>query len=245
MIYILLYLLLINTLIFTVSINYLGLNNFQMASVISQVVSLIIIFFAIKFFKIKNSVTIKSVSTEFPIYIVLIIVIGNALIGIINLDYLLELIDFTELNEASGMNIEKFSMFTGSASIIISQAGGFVIQIFLTYFLSEILDIEIRFKEVFSLLGTAYLGFLIISIIIFAYNVFFLEHFSSFSEFKDVTKNSTLYLIMGKSGEYITLCLAAFFFWKYKNISPQKSILVVYLPNVLLMLSYLIFNKIL
>lgn len=236
-------LLLVNTLLYAILLELMGKSNFQITSVIAQSLAMLIALAVLPYFNTKQVFTEVPLSKLFPVYIVLIIVFGNAVIGIFNLDYILSRISFAALNESTGMDIGKISNYTGGASIFISQSGGFFLQIFLIFFLSQLLDVEMKFKDVFRLTGIAYIGFFIISAVMYVYNLITLDTYGSLNEFNDQIKNAKINMIVGKFGEYATLCIAIYLFYKYKNLPPSKAIKLIYLPNILLMLSYVIFDK--
>lgn len=216
-------------------------DEFQYASIISETSTLLV---GILLFAKINS---RRMDFAFkpPLYLVIIVIVGNAVVGILNLDYITSQINFDEVNQKTGFDILKISMISSSLSIFLSQVGGYFVQAFLTIFLIQIIGVNIKAIDVFKALGIAYSGFLFISIIIYIYNLYYLDYFYSFKEFDFFICNSTFYLITGKVGEYLTLLIAVFIYFNVFQIKYNEALIISFLPNILLMSSSQLFYFIL
>jgi hypothetical protein len=232
-----------NILIYSLILLNFDNENYQLYSVVAQVITLLLLYSVCSLNKSENEKTKKNpiLGKDTSFLIAFLLITLNAVIGIFNIIYTVDLINFNQ--EEINVNVKNLVIYTSSATIIFSQIGGFFIQLFLIYFLSVIIDLEVRIKEVFLILGTAYFGFFLISVASLIINMFTLDSFNSIEEFTQVMDSSILRIILGKFGEYLTLNIAIYLLVKYKNFPLFKSTLLIYLPNILLLASMLLFKK--
>lgn len=194
-----------NIILYSIAIIYFDSKDYQMYSIVTQLITLGIAYL-LSLFEEKEINTKLILENDTSVLLAVIIIVLNAVIGIFNIIHTIDLIDFNQ--EQIDLNLKNLVIYTSSASIILSQIGGFFIQLFLIYFLSVIMDFELRVKEIFMILGTAYLGFFIISAASLAFNIFTLETFPSVAEFNSEMEASNSRIILGKLGEYMTLNIA-------------------------------------
>lgn len=239
-------LLIVNILSFYTFLSFtFGYSEFQSASIAAETFTLLLGIVLALNSRNKAFELYESTSNWIPTYFIFLIIVGNAIIGIINLDFVFSQVDFGELERKTGFNVKRISTITGSATIFIAQTGGFFIQLFLTYFLVQIFNVKLDFIDAFKTVGFAYIGFVVASILTYSHNLLYLDYYYSIGDFNQYASTSLPYLLIGKLGEYLTLLIAVFIFCRYYNINLLTSLLIVFVPNILLLLSYEIFNKIL
>lgn len=215
-------------------------QNFQLISVYAELGTLLILLVL----NIHRGYNIEIEEEEVnKNYYFLIYVIGSALIGILNIYFVYSTIDFSEINSKTNSNFYITVITLNSSFITIGQVGGWFIQLIITILIALLIDLEISLKLISKLLSVSYFGFFIGSVIGIVYNTIFLEHFSNFTELNDFVKTSHSHLIIGKLGEFLTLAILASLLNQFTK-NNTKSLLVAYLPNILLMI-VLVLSKIL
>lgn len=264
------FLLLLCASLYTVGLNLIGIEKFQLVAIFSELITLIIGF--VIFENISQTDTTLHIEEEkhsfgsllsgflfIPLQIikevnlrehgfqlvVATIVIGNALLGIINLQHVLSFVDFSETNREMNADLGSISFITGSLSIIISQVGGWFLQIILVYLLAVILDTDNTFSFYVKIVGLAYVGFFLSSLILLGFNLFSFTESVNFKNFYDSMSSSNIRIIIGKIGEFWTLCLIAYFIIIQDGVKPKNALAISFLPNILLMSSFLLFEYLL
>lgn len=249
----------------------LGSENFQIAAIISELLTLIA---GLLLFNNKNSrydmidqpdesdmeqpsffdslagllfIPLKTITgldvrvQQFSLLIATIVV-GNAILGIFNLQHILSFVNFSEVNQETSVNIGNISLVTGSLSIIISQIGGWFLQVILVYLLAVLLDTKNNFSFYAKIVGFAYVGFFLSSLVLLIYNLFSFSEMLPMEAFYETMQNSNLRIIIGKAGEFWTLCLIAYFIVAKDQVKPTNALVIAFVPNILLMSSFLFFK---
>lgn len=118
----------------------------------------------------------------------------------------------------------------------ITQFWGWFFQTVLIFMLSTIMGAKKRFSIYLKIMGISYFGFLVLSIFTLVLNYFFFPENVSLNDFNLLIRDSPIYLIAGKSGEFLVLAMAAAGISNYEKFSPMKSLLICCVPSMLLLL---------
>ena len=218
--------------ILLISYNIFDLKHFQIASIISEVFTLLL--FTIVY-PLKKTADLKPL--RFKKAHAIVIVLLNAILTVASIWYLYSIIDFASISEKTKTDVKSMALLYNSFFVFLSQTGGWFIQTFLTYMLAVFTGIDIPFTIAAKAIGVAYTGFLLFTLIILLYNIFFLKEFSSFEQFNTYISLSKIHIILGKMGEFMTLSILAFFFIQYDNKNLSRPMYIAYLPNIFLMTS--------
>lgn len=118
----------------------------------------------------------------------------------------------------------------------ITQFGGWFFQTVLIFMLSTVMGAKKRFNTYLKIMGISYFGFLVLSIFTLILNYFSIPKNVSLNDFNLLMKDSPIYLVAGKSGEFLVLATAAAGISNYEKFSPMKSLLICCVPSMLLLL---------
>jgi hypothetical protein len=186
----------------------------------------------------------RSLSANHLVTKAALIVTTNALIGILGLLVLQNKIDYSNSVD-SGFDIKGFVTYTGIMAILVAQIGGFFLQSILTFMVAFFFDCQKPYSSYFSIIGLAYIGFFIVSILTAFFNNFFMPSNLAYSELAEFVQASTIHKILGKIGEYFTIILIAFGIFKIEKRSPISCLFIASLPNFLLLSINLLYKLLL
>jgi hypothetical protein len=175
---------------------------------------------------------------------VFIVVIGNAILGVMNILSVSSKIDF-EITTEQSASIKNIFIFTNTIGVALTQVGGWLFQSYLVYMLSVIVGGTGVFKDYLKLIGLAYIGFFILSIVLLVFNYWYLPDNLSSAQFTLVMKESLIHKILGKIGEFWTLTLISFGLFNLEKFSFSKCVMVSFVPSFLLLVLNEFFGAIL
>lgn len=178
-----------------------------------------------------------------------IITISNTVFGVLSIYYINSKLNFNSIGSLSQIDLSTFFNVSNSINVIIMQYGGWFLQsilVYLLYFVFNDDKYEISFTSILYLMGVCYVGFLLLTLILFGYNYFFVFTFSKISlfEFKNISESFIFQPIVSKFGEYWTLTLASFAFSILSNFSKKKSLLIIVIPSLLILTFNILFKYI-
>jgi hypothetical protein len=126
--------------------------------------------------------------------------------------------------------VQKIYRLLSYTFIPFAQAGGWLYQSLLVYFLAVVFGTSIGFKKYLTFVGLAYAGFLISTLFSLIINILVFD-------FAVMEQNIILRYTIGKFGEAFTLILLAFFIYSNeKKFSLMKSCIIACSPTVLIIL---------
>jgi hypothetical protein len=167
---------------------------------------------------------------------VAIVLVGILFFGILNSQMIYNLMDASDNVIIMAKGITFFTL-------IITQVGGWFVQSCFIYMLSFILGGNKPFNNYLALVGFAYIGFFITSVLTILINAFFVPDQLNPFEFKELIEQSMLHGIIGKAGEYWSLALiSAGIFFLEDSFSWIKSIFISLLPNFTLLSLKFVFS---
>jgi len=177
------------------------------------------------------------------ILIFLLIVILNATINILGFYFLQEKLDYSlYVTDNFVDNIKNYVLVSTTLSILMAQIGGLFLQTVLIFCVSILLDVDLEFKGLTKVVITSYLGFLTTSIILLLLNFYlFNKPVINKDAIEGVLKGSLLTPTIGKFGEYLTLSLINCMLMN-KNVPFSKSVIISFIPSVLILGSIQIFK---
>lgn len=248
-----------------------SLIDFQLISVISQTVGLLSFLFLFQsnlitdnfseiespnattriselFFRVllfNTQVFIRKVNSKNNFYIeITIILVLLVTLNLINLDFTLSKIDFSELDKQASSNSYNISKVIFSLNIFLGQIGGLFFQSVIVYLLGMILETKISYNKYFKYISLSYIGFVGSAFVLLLFNYFYLDNYDSLESFGKEMQGSFVRIFIGKLGEYWSLLVLSILIYKAGNeeITFSKSLINTVFPNMVIMSSNLLFN---
>ena len=211
-----------------------------------SIISIVSTFLIMKTIKIDLIEDVQQQSKFFDLFIKLsekfwlsiTIVLINLIAGLISIFMLANKINFNSLSEKSSTDVKQLFLISHVTSILIVQFGGWILQTVLTYFILILLDMEMSFKKLSTIIGIGYIGFLICSITLYIYNSISLNNHIPIEYFNLVSSSNNIAPVFAKICEYFTLTLISIFLYINlydKKITKFKSIIASSFPGLFLL----------
>lgn len=162
------------------------------------------------------------------------IVVANALLGIGVGIYVADRLVFPGVEaDLDGLR----TLFIGSiaTNVIVTQVGGWAFQSFLTFLMTTLLDGRGTPRFYFQLVGTAYLGYLGLTLFLGAYNAAVLPAEATVEQIEAVGREHH-FDVYSKSGEYLVLALVTGGIFLRERFGLFRSAICATTPSLLLLI---------
>lgn len=128
------------------------------------------------------------------------------------------------------------TLFLGSviANVLITQVAGWALQAFLTFLVATLLGGTGSPRYYFQLVGLAYVGYLLLTIILGIYNESILDRSVTLDQLNETIVDQH-YHVYSKSGEYLVLSLIGGGIFLRERFNFLKSMTCAVMPSVLLL----------
>jgi len=168
----------------------------------------------------------------------LLIILTNAVVGVIGFYFISSRIDFEMANNHNNIDFRSIFLFGNSFGVLISQVGGWIFQAYLVFLFSTFLGGQGNIYHYINLVGFAYLGFLLSALVSILYNVIIFEtSIIKIENLAEFFNSSYFHLISGKVGEFIVLSIICVGIMLIeKKFTFFKSFVVAIMPSLLILL---------
>lgn len=169
-------------------------------------------------------------------------VLMSILIGVLSLYLLVGNLNFSLLQDESGLDFRKIVFTTNTISIVLVQFGGWVIQTFLIYFLAILFDGEAKFNSYLKVVGLAYIAYFIGALISLIYNQKNISQTLSLGEFEYLMNDNLFLKLIGKISEYLALIYIAYGLMTIEKFKFFNALFISFIPSILLIVFKIIFE---
>ncbi|MFC3560517.1 hypothetical protein [Pedobacter jamesrossensis] len=127
----------------------------------------------------------------------------------------------------------------------ITQFGGWFFQTVLIYMVSVVLGAKKPFGFYLRIMGISYVGFMFLAAFTLLLNYYYIPDHVTLQDFNNLIRSSPVYIIAGKSGEFLVLAMVGAAIANYENFTPLKALLIGCIPSIMLLVFNGLFDKIL
>jgi len=127
----------------------------------------------------------------------------------------------------------------------ITQFGGWFFQAVLIYMVSVVMGGSKPFGFYLKIMGISYIGFMLLAIFTLILNYYYIPDHVSLADFNHLIKYSPVYIIVGKSGEFLVLAMMGAAISNYEKFIPVKALLIGCIPSIMLLVFNGLFDKVL